>query len=101
MADKKNSSGVAVACPAVQKVGIPQHARGKFKRAHTMVGIRSMTAEADRLKEDKSRDKNWKRWGPYLSERQWATVREDYSQDGSLYVCIKQITIHAVWLHIP
>ena len=25
----------------------------------------------------------WKRWGPYLSERQWATVREDYSADGA------------------
>ena len=81
MADKK-SSGVAAAGPAVQKV----HARGQFKRAQTVVGIRSMTAEADRLKEDKSRDKNWKRWGPYLSERQWATVREDYSADGSWYV---------------
>jgi hypothetical protein len=28
---------------------------------------------------------NWKRWGPYLSERQWGTVREDYSQDGSAW----------------
>ena len=89
MAYRRKSSGVAAAGPAVQKVGVPQHARGKFKRAHTMVGIRSMTAEADRLKEDKSRDKNWKRWGPYLSERQWATIREDYSPDGSWYVCIK------------
>ena len=81
------SSGVAAAGPAVQKV----HTRGtEFKRApHTVVGIRSMTAEADRLKEDKSRDKNWKRWGPYLSERQWATVREDYSADGSWYVYSK------------
>ena len=86
MDDKRRPSGVAAAGPAVQKVGAPQHARGKFKRAHTMVGIRSMTAEADRLKEDKSREKNWKRWGPYLSERQWATVREDYSADGSWYV---------------
>jgi hypothetical protein len=40
------------------------------------------TAEDQRLAEDASRAKNWKRWGPYLSERQWATVREDYSADG-------------------
>ncbi|MDZ4832274.1 MAG: glucosidase [Candidatus Melainabacteria bacterium] len=41
------------------------------------------TAELTRLEEDKLRIKNWKRWGPYLSERQWATVREDYSEFGS------------------
>src|SRR5207249_8810727 len=42
-------------------------------------------AEALRLDEDARRDKNWKRWGPYLSERQWATVREDYSADGNCW----------------
>jgi hypothetical protein len=41
------------------------------------------TAEGKRLREDLDRRKNWKRWGPYLSERQWGTVREDYSVDGS------------------
>ncbi|MDB5392375.1 MAG: hypothetical protein JWM11_8021 [Planctomycetaceae bacterium] len=41
--------------------------------------------EARRLVEDAQRLKNWKRWGPYLSERQWATVREDYSPDGRLW----------------
>jgi hypothetical protein len=39
-------------------------------------------AEQARLAEDEARKKNWKRWGPYLSERQWGTVREDYSSDG-------------------
>jgi len=39
-------------------------------------------AEQARLAEDDSRAKNWKRWGPYLSERQWGTVREDYSASG-------------------
>ena len=39
--------------------------------------------EGIRLIEDAERRKNWKRWGPYLSERQWGTVREDYSPDGS------------------
>jgi hypothetical protein len=32
--------------------------------------------------EDARREKNWKRWGPYLAERQWGTVREDYSSEG-------------------
>jgi hypothetical protein len=35
--------------------------------------------EKRRLAEDRTREKNWKRWGTYLSERQWGTVREDYS----------------------
>jgi len=42
-------------------------------------------AEALRLAEDSRREKNWKRWGPYLSERQWGTVREDYSADGDCW----------------
>src|SRR5271169_1201881 len=37
------------------------------------------------LAEDSRREKNWKRWGPYLSERQWGTVREDYSADGNCW----------------
>lgn len=39
--------------------------------------------ELKRLEEDTRREKNWKRWGPYLSERQWGTVREDYSPSGN------------------
>lgn len=42
-------------------------------------------AEARRLQEDADRSKNWKRWGPYLSERQWGTVREDYSPHGTAW----------------
>ena len=38
-----------------------------------------MAAEKQRLQEDRERTANWKRWGTYLSERQWGTVREDYS----------------------
>jgi hypothetical protein len=45
----------------------------------------SLTAEGIRLFEDRTRLKNWKRWGPYLSERQWATVREDYSPYGTCW----------------
>ena len=42
-------------------------------------------AELSRLAEDERRVSDWKRWGPYLSERQWGTVREDYSADGDCW----------------
>ena len=42
-------------------------------------------AELARLDEDARRVRNWKRWGPYLSERQWGTVREDYSPHGTAW----------------
>src|SRR5581483_3160599 len=44
-----------------------------------------MTQEEIRLQESQSRTKHWKRWGPYLSERAWGTVREDYSADGDAW----------------
>jgi hypothetical protein len=44
-----------------------------------------MNAEQRRLAESDAREKHWKRWGPYLSERAWGTVREDYSADGSAW----------------
>src|SRR5512136_3136216 len=44
-----------------------------------------MTAEERRLVEAKARTAHWKRWGPYLSERQWGTVREDYSPAGTAW----------------
>ena len=44
-----------------------------------------MTAEEKRLKESRDRRKHWKRWGPYLSERGWGTVREDYSPHGNAW----------------
>jgi hypothetical protein len=48
-----------------------------------------VTKEEQRLEEDRQRKVNWKRWGPYLSERQWGTVREDYSANGN------------AWDHLP
>jgi hypothetical protein len=42
-------------------------------------------AEKARLAEDAARERHWKRWGPYLAERQWATVREDYSAHGTAW----------------
>ena len=44
-----------------------------------------MTAEERRLTESNERRVHWKRWGPYLSERAWGTVREDYSAGGKAW----------------
>ena len=44
-----------------------------------------MNAEQTRLHEARSQGMPWKQWGPYLSERQWGTVREDYSQNGDAW----------------
>jgi len=44
-----------------------------------------MTVEQTRLDEDRQQQKPWKKWGPYLSERQWGTVREDYSDNGNAW----------------
>ena len=44
-----------------------------------------MTAEHVRLEEARDKAMPWKQWGPYLSERQWGTVREDYSEGGDAW----------------
>jgi hypothetical protein len=44
-----------------------------------------MNAEQIRLEEARRQEVAWKKWGPYLSERQWGTVREDYSADGNAW----------------
>ena len=44
-----------------------------------------MTAEQKRLAEARAGTAKWRLWGPYLSERQWGTVREDYSEDGNAW----------------
>ena len=44
-----------------------------------------ITAEEMRLKESRSHQTHWKRWGPYVSERAWGTVREDYSAGGDAW----------------
>jgi len=47
--------------------------------------LRRLTAEEIRLEEARQRVKHWKRWGPYLSERAWGSVREDYSAGGTAW----------------
>ena len=44
-----------------------------------------MTEESIRLMQVKDRRNAWRLWGPYLSERQWGTVREDYSAGGTAW----------------
>jgi len=44
-----------------------------------------MNIELERLKENREKIRHWKKWGPYLTDRQWGTVREDYSPDGSAW----------------
>jgi hypothetical protein len=43
------------------------------------------TQEEIRLQETQARTAHWRRWGPYLSDRQWGTVREDYSKYGAAW----------------
>src|SRR5215470_19272762 len=50
-----------------------------------MSNVSKLTAEAQRIEESRQRTKHWKRWGPYLSERAWGTVREDYSPGGDAW----------------
>jgi hypothetical protein len=45
----------------------------------------AMTQEESRLQEARTGTCKWKKWGPYLSERQWGTVREDYSEGGDAW----------------
>jgi len=44
-----------------------------------------MNPEERRLLEVRDSKEPWKKWGPYLSERQWGTVREDYSENGNAW----------------
>jgi hypothetical protein len=53
--------------------------------AKTATGEVRVTAEALRLEEAREQGVPWRQWGPYLSERQWGTVREDYSEDGNAW----------------
>ena len=54
--------------------------RARAPRLHPPVS--ATTPEHVRLQEARDRNVPWRKWGPYLSERQWGTVREDYSASG-------------------
>jgi hypothetical protein len=68
----------------------PTHAprRRPTPQGRRAIGVtveRELVPEAQRIWEANQDDVPWKRWGPYLSERQWGTVREDYSEDGEAW----------------
>src|SRR6187399_2746444 len=44
-----------------------------------------LNAEQQRLEDDRLRKAHWRKWGPYVSDRQWGTVREDYSANGDAW----------------
>ncbi len=72
----------------MSKAPVGVHATPKTERMRPrehMKDADSKNAEAGRLEEDGRRLKNWKRWGPYLAERAWGTVREDYSAGGAAW----------------
>ncbi len=50
-----------------------------------MASHRSLNAEKQRLEDARTKSEPWKKWGPYVSERQWGTVREDYSDNGDAW----------------
>src|SRR5947208_1112863 len=47
--------------------------------------LQSLDVERQRIEQSRQGVKDWRRWGPYLSERQWGTVREDYSPNGTAW----------------
>jgi hypothetical protein len=55
------------------------------RQSQSRAGQRMVTPEERRLEEAEHRSAHWKRWGPYLSERAWGTVREDYSPHGTAW----------------
>src|SRR5919197_3912598 len=55
------------------------------RRSRSREDQRSLTHEERRLEESEHRSAHWKRWGPYLSERAWGAVREDYSPHGTAW----------------
>jgi len=60
-------------------------ARKQTEEYKRLQEARKQSEEYKRLQEVREQNIPWKKWGPYLSDRQWATVREDYSQDGNAW----------------
>lgn len=57
----------------------------EFVPSNQNSGRAIMTSENQRLQDCRDGKTAWKQWGPYLSERQWGTVREDYSDNGDAW----------------
>ncbi|KAI0342026.1 hypothetical protein BDW22DRAFT_1358151 [Trametopsis cervina] len=71
------------------KPDLSKDSRSFRERLVEAVGHEYHGAERHRLVQDNEKKLHWKRWGPYVSDRQWATVREDYSANGD------------AWSHFP
>lgn len=82
---RKSSRSTREAVPS--DVSAP--AKSYRQQLSQLLGSAFRGTEKYRLEQDEKRERHWKRWGPYLSDRQWATVREDYSHDGN------------AWSHFP
>ena len=72
---------------AVRTEGRARAAHRLHRRIKNVVSFALMDTdpERERLEEDARRVHNWRRWGPYLADRQWGTVREDYSATGECW----------------
>ena len=68
-------------------LGIPNWSSSTRTQGPVRLGLRKapMTAEQVRLDEARDKQSPWKKWGPYLSERQWGSVRADYSEGGNAW----------------
>ncbi|KAF8514245.1 Six-hairpin glycosidase-like protein [Hysterangium stoloniferum] len=73
------------AIPQVNKVEDEEQFTTYREKLFDQLGADYQGVERYRLSEDEAKERHWKRWGPYLSERQWATVREDYSANGDAW----------------
>src|SRR5215475_10909888 len=73
-------TGTHIAFGPTKLLAGPRHACREPTRLRS-----AMNAEQHRLEEARQQKVPWKKWGPYLSERQWGTVREDYSDDGNAW----------------
>ena len=62
-----------------------ESSRREHVRNRGSMPAKNTNPETVRLREARYANTPWKKWGPYLSERQWGTVREDYSQDGNAW----------------
>ncbi|KAF8606170.1 hypothetical protein BDV93DRAFT_469332, partial [Ceratobasidium sp. AG-I] len=74
--------------PKVEEVYEPEEeedTRSYRQKVLDLLGTAYSSVEHYRLEQDARKERHWKRWGPYLAERQWATVREDYSANGDAW----------------
>src|SRR5580698_5273729 len=69
---------------ARDRIQLPEP-RSCLSRRKQGIKDQRMTSEEQRLQANDEKKAHWNRWGPYLSERQWGTVREDYSPDGDAW----------------